>query len=187
MYSKLQFILLQFWVFSLLLKGWLLANTHNQFLTDMHDSLLISFPPNFNVPSCLLVRKALLYSWLTALPLVDQGFALHKGAFCDALSLRYGWQPQLLPSHCICGKTCLWNMHSAVPLGVFLQFDTMNCITSLLCFCLRSVTMSVLNRICNHCLGNSSITDQPMLKMVLAWMLVQRVSGVGIGGRLILT
>ena len=42
--------------------------------------------------------------------------------------------------------------------------------------------MSVLNRICNHCLGNSSITDQPMLKMVLAWMLVQRISGVEIGG-----
>ncbi len=35
-------------------------------------------------------------SWLTVLPLADQGFALHKGAFHDALCLRYGWQPQLL-------------------------------------------------------------------------------------------
>ena len=29
-------------------------------------------------------------TWLTALPLVEHGFALHKGAFHDALALRYG-------------------------------------------------------------------------------------------------
>ena len=33
------------------------------------------------------------------------GFALHKGAFRDALCLHYGWQPNLLPSTCVCGKT----------------------------------------------------------------------------------
>ena len=43
-------------------------------------------------------------SWLTALPLVKYGFVLHKGAFRDALCLRYGWQPQHLPSHCSCGQ-----------------------------------------------------------------------------------
>ena len=30
-------------------------------------------------------------SWLTALPLTECGFTLHKGAFRDALCLRYGW------------------------------------------------------------------------------------------------
>ena len=30
-------------------------------------------------------------SWLSALPISDFGFKLHKGAFCDALALRYGW------------------------------------------------------------------------------------------------
>ena len=30
-------------------------------------------------------------SWLTALPIADHGFALPKGAFRDALCLRYGW------------------------------------------------------------------------------------------------
>ena len=29
--------------------------------------------------------------WLTALPLVEPGFTLHKDAFYDALALRYGW------------------------------------------------------------------------------------------------
>ena len=29
-------------------------------------------------------------SWLTTLPINELGFALHKGAFRDALALRYG-------------------------------------------------------------------------------------------------
>ena len=42
-------------------------------------------------------------SWLATLPIAEHGFALHKGAFRDALCLRYGWRPSHLPSHCICG------------------------------------------------------------------------------------
>ena len=29
--------------------------------------------------------------WLTALPIEEHDFALHKGAFCDAVCLCYGW------------------------------------------------------------------------------------------------
>ena len=43
-------------------------------------------------------------SWLSTLPIQEHGFCLHKGAFRDALCLRYGWCPQLLPSHCVCGN-----------------------------------------------------------------------------------
>lgn len=42
-------------------------------------------------------------AWLTSLPIDDHGFALHKSAFRDALSLRYGWSLQNPPSHCTCG------------------------------------------------------------------------------------
>ena len=42
--------------------------------------------------------------WLNAIPLASQGFALHKGAFRDALCFRYGWHPKHLPTHCRCGK-----------------------------------------------------------------------------------
>ena len=38
------------------------------------------------------------------LPLTEHGFNLHKGAFQDALSLRYGWQLIHLPGNCACGK-----------------------------------------------------------------------------------
>ena len=44
-------------------------------------------------------------SWLVALPIQSHGFSLHKGAFRDALSLGYGWQPSNLPSKCVCGKS----------------------------------------------------------------------------------
>ena len=44
-------------------------------------------------------------SWLTTLPLKTHGFTLHKQAFRDALSLRYGWTPNKLPSKCACGSS----------------------------------------------------------------------------------
>ena len=44
-------------------------------------------------------------NWLTALPVEEFGFALHKGAFRDALALRYGWPPLYAPSHCVCGES----------------------------------------------------------------------------------
>ena len=43
-------------------------------------------------------------NWLTALPIQEHGFTLHKAAFRDALALRYGWRPNNLPSECVCGK-----------------------------------------------------------------------------------
>ena len=43
-------------------------------------------------------------TWLTALPLAEHGFALHKRAFHDALALRYGWTPSEMPSTCTCGS-----------------------------------------------------------------------------------
>ena len=42
-------------------------------------------------------------SWLTSLPIEEFGFALHKGAFHDALALRYNWLPSHTPSTCACG------------------------------------------------------------------------------------
>ena len=42
-------------------------------------------------------------SWLSALPIKEYGFSLHKGAFFDRLALRFGWHPARTPSHCVCG------------------------------------------------------------------------------------
>ena len=43
-------------------------------------------------------------NWLTVLPMEEFGFSLHKGAFRDALALRYGWPLQDIPSSCACGS-----------------------------------------------------------------------------------
>ena len=43
-------------------------------------------------------------SWLTVLPLIALGFALPKGAFCDALCLGYGGPVPELPTKCLCGS-----------------------------------------------------------------------------------
>ena len=43
-------------------------------------------------------------TWLTALPIEQHGFALHKGAFRDALALRYGWPLSQTPATCACGS-----------------------------------------------------------------------------------
>ena len=44
-------------------------------------------------------------NWLTSLPIEEFGFCLHKGAFIDALALRYGWSPSQTPVYCECGAT----------------------------------------------------------------------------------
>ena len=58
-------------------------------------------------------------SWLSALPIAEHGFALHKGAFRDALCLRYGWQPPLLPANCVCGKHLTIEHALSCPCGGF--------------------------------------------------------------------
>ena len=42
-------------------------------------------------------------AWLSALPLPEYGFTLHKSAFHDAVSLCHGWPLSRTPSHCACG------------------------------------------------------------------------------------
>ena len=51
-----------------------------------------------------LVEQKGLSSWLNTLPVEEHGFSLHKGAFCDAIALRYRWRPTGMPNLCVCGK-----------------------------------------------------------------------------------
>ena len=69
----------------------------------MYDSLLSSIPPKFQ-HSILLACEKGFSSWLTTLPLVNQGYALHKGAFRDALCLCYGGSLNCY-HFIVCGKT----------------------------------------------------------------------------------
>ena len=58
-------------------------------------------------------------SWLTSLPLEEFGLTLHKGAFRDAIALRYGWQPLHTPTSCACGTNFSVEHALSCPMGGF--------------------------------------------------------------------
>ena len=76
---------------------------HRQCIAASFDSLLPSLSSSLQ-RSVLMSGEMGSSSWLTALSLSEQWFTLHKGAFRDALCLRYDWQPPLLPSSCVCNE-----------------------------------------------------------------------------------
>ena len=43
-------------------------------------------------------------SWLTTLPLSEEGYDLTKQLFWDLIRIRYGWTLTKLPAYCECGK-----------------------------------------------------------------------------------
>ena len=68
-------------------------------------------PPQQQLLECSREKEA--SSWVSALPIDKQGFFLHKGAFRDAMCLRYRWKIQTLPLQCPCGGSLsLLTMHA---------------------------------------------------------------------------
>ncbi len=79
-------------------------------------------------------------SWLTALPLREYGFVLHKGAFRDAMALRYGWTPAGLPTTCVCGSRFSVEHALSCPRGAFPIIRHNE---------IRDLTASVLTEVCH--------------------------------------
>ena len=79
-------------------------------------------------------------NWLTALPIEELGFCLHKGAFADALALRYGWTPTRIPVSCVCGISFTVEHVLSCPRGGFpiLRHNE-----------IRDVTANLLTEICH--------------------------------------
>ena len=77
------------------------AKRHYQ--SNEASQLIHSLPPSLQY-SVKLAQEKGASNWLTTLPVEEFGFALHKGAFRDALALRYGWPPDFAPSLCSCGE-----------------------------------------------------------------------------------
>ena len=67
------------------------------------NELQSSLPPELQKAMDLSQEKG-ASNWLTMLPVEEFGFSLHKGAFRDALALRYGWPLHNTPSTCSCGS-----------------------------------------------------------------------------------
>ena len=73
------------------------------YLSSIADQLKTSLPPDLQRAMVLAQEKG-ASNWLTTLPVEEFGFCLHKGAFRDALALRYGWPLHKSPTTCSCGS-----------------------------------------------------------------------------------
>ena len=80
-------------------------------------------------------------SWLTSLPLEEFGFSLHKGAFRDAIALRYGWLPQHTPTTCTCGTNFSVEHALSCPKGGFPTIRHNE---------VRDLTANLISEVCNN-------------------------------------
>ena len=95
-----------------------LSQARHQGQADTVQSVLARSPHNLRLAlECCQEKGA--SSWLSAIPIEQHGFALHKTDFTDALCLRYGWIPPHLPSHCVCGKAFTVSHAFSCPHGAF--------------------------------------------------------------------
>ena len=108
-------------------------------------------------------------SWLTALPVEEFGFALHKGTFRDALALWYGWSPYRAPIHCDCGDPFSMNHALSCPKGGFpsIRHNEIRDLTAT--FYLKSATASQPNHTCSQSVEKPSEGHQPMSRTVPDW------------------
>ena len=63
---------------------------HMQAQASTADSLYTTLPNSLQ-KTVEISKESGATTWLTALPIEEHGFSLHKGAFRDALCLHYGW------------------------------------------------------------------------------------------------
>ena len=108
-------------------------------------------------------------SWLTSLPIKEHGFCLHKGAFADALALRYGWAPTKTPTHCVCGAAFAVEHLLSCPRGGFPSLRHNE---------IRDLTATLLTEICND------VQVEPELQEIATETMSGRTANTKDGARL---
>ena len=124
---------------------------HNTNITSLSDKAMIIYntlPPSLQRLVDMASEKG-SSAWLTALPLRDHGYNLHKSAFKDGLCLRYGWTPPSLPNSCVCGTSFTINHALNCPCGG---------LPSLRHNELRDLTANLLREVCPQ------VTTEPSLQ-----------------------
>ena len=88
-----------------------------------------------------LAKECGASSWLSVLPLSDQGFHLNKGEFRDALCLRYGWDLSNTPRSCNCGKPFTTDHAMVCHMGGFPTIRHNE---------IRDITATLLTEVCSN-------------------------------------
>ena len=71
---------------------------------DRKSAIIESKLPELTLRSVNQAKEKGASSWLSILPLKDQGLSLHKREFRDALAIRYNRTIKSLPLDCPCGQ-----------------------------------------------------------------------------------
>ena len=80
-------------------------------------------------------------SWLTTLPLSEEGYDLTKQLFWDLIRIRYGWTLTKPPAHCDCGEKFYLQHALSCKKGGFVSLrDKFS----------RDITSSLLSEVCNN-------------------------------------
>ena len=108
-------------------------------------------------------------NWLTSLPISEFGFSLHKGAFVDALCLRYGWTPAGTAKHCDCGAFFSVEHVLSCPRGGFPSIRHNE---------IRDITADLLTEVCHD------VSVEPDLQPLTGEALAHRTSIASEGARL---
>ena len=106
---------------------------------------------------------------MTSLPIKEHGFCLHKGAFVDAMALRYGWTPIKTPTHCACGAAFVVDHILSCPRGGFPSLRHNE---------IRDLTARLLTEVCND------VQIEPELQEITTETMSGRSANTTIGARL---
>ena len=100
-------------------------------------------------------------SWLTSLPLKEEGYALSKEEFWDLVKIRYGWFIKRLPINCACGSK--FNIEHALVCkkGGFVTLRHNN---------LRDITAALLKEVCHD------VKVEPQLQQFSGELLNERTA-----------
>ena len=131
-------------------------------------SVCDSLPPDLKRIISLSSEKG-ASSWLSSLPVEEHGFALHKGAFRDALYLRYRWLPSGLPVNCACGQGFSVDHALNCPTGGYPTLRHNE---------LRDFTAEILSEVC------SDVCTEPHLQPLSGETLTYATANVEDGARL---
>jgi hypothetical protein len=114
-------------------------------------------------------------SWLTTLPLKEEGYTLNKQSFWDLIRLRFGWSLNRLPETCECGSKFSTEHAMSCKKGGFITLRHNS---------IRNTTGKLLGEVCRD------VTIEPMLQPLsgesfqearadmCSWFLVHRSNGI---------
>ena len=118
-----------------------------------------------------LAQEKVSSAWLTVLPVAEHGFLLHKGEFCDALCLLYGWNLRNTHTLCNCGTSLVDHAITChmggIPTIVAIHHNEIRDISATLLteICHNVATETLLQPLTNESFAHRSANTEPNARL----------------------